>query len=265
MQILSVLEEAFELVREYLLTEGYKDTQTVKKNPAGDESKVFDIKAEEILIRHFEKNLPDFGIISEESGKLFHNNVDNVIIIDPVDGSFNFLRGIRSVGCSMAVVEGKELNIQNVKVAFVGNVVTDDKFKAEKGHGAYLNNRRITTSSLTDISNAVLGIDLDFDNPLDREKIRKFLISAKYIRRIGPTSIELCYIANGAYDAYIDLRRIVRPESFFAASLIVTEAGGVFTDAQGKALTKCQMIEGYNIIAAGNIALHQKLVKLFKE
>ena len=118
----------------------------MQENPGGNQTKLFNITTEKILTDHFKKCLPGCNIIAEETGETSQNgNSDFTLVIDPVDGSFNFARGIKDVGCSIAVVEGKELNLRNVKIGLVGNLMIGDIFKTQKEQGAYLNSKRIFT------------------------------------------------------------------------------------------------------------------------
>ena len=106
MRITKIINNAFIKARKYLLTEGYLDSHIVRKNPSGDISRAFDIKAEEILVNDIKKEFPGFGIISEEVGDIKGSKRNKFFIIDPVDGSFNFMRRIGGAGCAVALFEG---------------------------------------------------------------------------------------------------------------------------------------------------------------
>jgi fructose-1,6-bisphosphatase/inositol monophosphatase family enzyme len=94
------------------------------------------------------------------------------------------------------------------------------------------------------VSEAVAGINFDYNIPKERERVLSLLKSFKKVRYIGAASVDLCNVANGAYDAFIDIRDDLTPENFCAAQLVIKEAGGVFTDGLGNEITNFLMTTG---------------------
>jgi len=222
MEIIKILENSFLKARKYLLAEGYKEGQVVRKNPSGDISRIFDIRDEEILVNELKKEFPDFGIISEEVGEIKDGKggkSDKFFIIDPVDGSFNFIRRIGGAGLSIALFEGGRKDLRNVTIGFIGNYITGDIFFATKDSGAFLNYKKIRCTNTTKISDAIVGVDFDYSSPPDRAKLFNLFTLPKRIRYIGSATIDLCNVACGAYDAYIDIRDDLTPENFSQPSL----------------------------------------------
>ncbi|MCL5986457.1 MAG: hypothetical protein M1371_07805 [Actinobacteria bacterium] len=261
-EVAKLLESSFIKAREYLLTKGYEESQVVKKNPTGDVSRTFDIKVEELLINDLSRNFPDYGVISEEVGDLNTKLSKNFFVIDPVDGSYNFIRKIGGASCSIALFDNYNKNLKNVFFAFVGNYLTGNIFFAERDLGAYENYKRINCNRVYSIYEAVAGINFDFNIPKEREKVLSMLKSFKKIRYIGAASVDLCNVANGAYDAFVDIRDDLTPENFCAAQLIIKEAGGVFTDGLGNEITNFYMTDRFSIIASANTKLLKNIIKI---
>jgi len=262
MKIIKILETSFFKARKYLLAEGLNETQIVRKNSSSDISRLFDIKTEEILVNELSNEFPDFSIISEEIGEISKTKSSKFFIIDPVDGSFNFLKQIGGAGCSIALFDGKSKDLRNVIYGFVGNYITGEIFFARKDSGVFLNYKKISCSKITDISNSIIGIDFDYINPSDRSHLFNIIKIPKAIRYIGSASIDLCNVARGAYDVYIDYRNDLTPENFCAAQLIIKEAGGIFTDEFGKEITNFSMTSRFSIIACSTIELKNNILKM---
>ena len=267
--MLKELEEMFKEVQKYLLTEGRRQIEIIKKNPRGDLSREFDLKAEEIAI-NFCKRRFDFPvkILTEERGTILtkEGKPKYVFVIDPVDGSTNFKQGIEASSFSIAAIPAeKPVMPQNVRFGLIGNVFTGSVSKAEKGKGATLNGKKISTSKTGQVEKAIVNIDLDFD---EREKIARVLPLMKRLyqmRRIGSASTELSLVASAGFDAHVDVRDKLTPENFMAAYLIIKEAGGVLTDAFGEELPETgDLKKPFNIVASGNMGLHRQIIDLLE-
>jgi myo-inositol-1(or 4)-monophosphatase len=227
------------------------------------------LRAEEIAI-DFCKREFDFPIkiLTEERGEILtkEGQPEYVFIIDPVDGSSNFRHGVEAASFSIAAVPaGKALTPQNVEFALVGHIFTAKVCKAQKGNGALCNGKKTRASQIKEVEKAFVNIDLDFEN---REKIARVLPLMKkvnQVRRIGSASTELCYVAQRAFDAHVDVRDMLTPENFMATYLLIKEAGGVLTDAYGKELPEVRDLKKpFNIVASGNIELHKKIIGLLE-
>ncbi|MHA1473680.1 MAG: inositol monophosphatase family protein [Promethearchaeota archaeon] len=232
----------------------------------GDLTLEIDKRAEDAIIKTLESYNEPIIIISEEIGKYFWDPVakkrifkfkssicSDFLIIDPIDGSTNAKRGIPFSCISVAYANGSTLN--DIQVGAVFNIETEDLFLAEKGRGVYCNNNPIHCSQTKKLADSVGGTDIhirDFCEP----KINQKNIVLKYARKVrimGSSALEICLVANGSLDFYIDFRGISRIVDFAAAYLIVKEAGGFFIDDKGKSISKLtnnfSLNKRYNLFA----------------
>jgi len=257
----------FSLVRKTLLEKRQKLLERVEENPKGDMAYKFDFKAEEIVVNYCKENF-DFPvkILSEESGEILtkEGQLRYTFVIDPVDGSTNFKRGIEASAFSVAVFPAeKSFGVQNVEFGLVGNLFTGSVCKAGKGKGCYFNDTKAQTSNETDVEKAVIGLDTDAPEKEKKNRYFKLLQSVNSIRRLGTAALEVIGVATGALDAHVDIRDELTPENFMATYLLVKEAGGIFTDWKGQELPEIKsMTERFNIVVAGNKELHEKILEL---
>ncbi len=267
-QMLAEMRSCFQKVRGFLMTEGIALREEKVSNPgkpnASDSTMAFDHQAEEIAIRHFDEKLKfPVRILSEERGEILLGKGSPIctLVMDPTDGSTNFRRGIEGTSFSVALVLG-EVRPQNVEVAFIGSVISADEWAAIRGEGAMRNEHGCRSSAVTEISSAIIGIDLDFDENWKWKRIMPIINECHRIRRIGTAALEGAYVAHGGYDAMIDVRDMITPENFMAAYLIVKEAGGVMTDPFGNELPETgDLSKKHNWVASGNLALHDQIIR----
>jgi myo-inositol-1(or 4)-monophosphatase len=152
------------------------------------------------------------------------------------------------------------MTVEDIKLGFVKNFATGDIYSAVKGRGASLNGEKISTSPLNDVSRSSIGA---YIYRADMEKIDRLCKTVRRMRILGSVAIELCYVADGTYDAFIDIRGNLRIVDISAAKLIVEEVGGVVSDEQGKPLSgKLNVLERTSIIAAGNSTIHGEIIKI---
>ena len=261
----------FEAVRAYLLTDGRarEASGAVATNPKGETTRAFDKEAERIALAIARERLGAFRAFSEEAGELtFGENPRWTLVLDPCDGSNNFRRGVRSVGFAVAALPaGAPLDPDLVEYAVCGDIYTGTVYSAAKGCGAAVDGRPCRTSRQSLLRHAMLGINIGYDGPTSPEnedlgddqhlsdRFWRLLEQSSTVRRTGATVIDLCYVAEGAYNAYVDLRERLTPENFLAPALIIREAGGRFTDAFGQPLGSVSFTQPYSILATGNDAL----------
>ncbi len=277
--MLDVFEETFHKVRKYLMTEGKEHKQDVAENPKGDISKVFDLKAEEIIINslkeaHEKGRVPALHLLTEERGEVpIGENPEYNIVIDPVDGSTNYKHNQEGVGFTIAAIPAnEEVSPKNVKYAFTGSVTSGDTWSAEKGKGAWYNGKKIDKpSQVKEIGKAIINIDPDFRLAYDgkhKERVHRIvpiIQDAGWIRRIGSCALELSHVASGNLDAHVDVRDALTPENFMASYLIIHEAGGIMTDGHGKDFGEMRDItKKFTVVAAGNKELHEKIIRHIK-
>ncbi|MEK9968936.1 MAG: inositol monophosphatase family protein [Ferrovibrio sp.] len=227
--------------------------QVSKKGPA-DFVSAADRKAEKILQQELAKLRPDFGFVMEEGGRIEAKDGKTYWIIDPLDGTTNFLHGIPHFAISIGVQRENELI-----AGIVLDVVRDELFWAEKGVGAYVNERRIRVSARRKLPEAVFGTGIPFHGKPGHEpflkEVTKVMAEVAGIRRMGAAALDLAYVAAGRFDGFWETG--LQPWDIAAGIILVREAGGTVTDFNGTE----QMLETGGIVAANDV-LHAPLCKL---
>jgi myo-inositol-1(or 4)-monophosphatase len=217
-----------------------------------------DRRTERILIEELQRVRPGYGFLAEESGTIEGTDRTHRFIIDPIDGTTNFLHGIPHFAISVALErEGQIVS------GVVYNPATDDLFVAEKGHGAFLNNKRLRVASRKALNSSLVATGFPFlgDTEADHARIQAELAAimpvTAGVRRFGTASLDLAFVAAGRFDAFWE--RGLAPWDMAAGILIVREAQGIVTDLAGGS----NMLETGHILAA-NDALHPPMLKLLK-
>jgi len=211
------------VVQAYDTDEGRK---IVGNGAGGDKTKKIDKIAEDIVISEISKNFHNFCIISEEAGiKFFGDKIDKFFFVDPIDGSNNATRGIPLFSTSLAFSTSQ--NINDIKIGYVKNIFGEE-FYAIKGKGAYKENKNMKRKILMDNKEEIEFLGVEFA-PYGKniDKISNIIKIAKHYRTIGCVTLGLCYVADNALDAYVDLRppRIL---DITGSKIIIEESGGVF-------------------------------------
>jgi len=233
-----------------------ENLQVSKKGPA-DFVSIADKKAEETLVKELQKARPDYGFILEENDAIEGKDTSNTWVIDPLDGTTNFLHGIPHFAISIGLVRDSE-----AYAGVVYNPVTDEMFWAEKGQGAYLNGRRLRVSARSHISECLfatglpfLGVDKDRERFLQR--IDAVTSVSAGVRRFGAAALDLAYVAAARFDGFWESG--LHPWDMAAGVVLVREAGGFVTDMDGKH----RMLENGTVVAATD-KMHPSLLKLIK-
>jgi myo-inositol-1(or 4)-monophosphatase len=216
-----------------------------------------DRRAEEILRADLAKARPDYGFLGEEGGAHPGSDKTHRWIVDPLDGTTNFLHGIPHFAVSIALErEGV------IVAALTYNPANDELYVAERGKGAFLNDRRLRVAGRQKLAEAVVACGLPHYGRGDLARAREEIFAAQRhyagLRRFGAATLDLAYIAAGRFDAFWE--RDLSPWDMAAGILLVREAGGFVSDLDGgdAILTKGQ-------IAAGNETMHRELLRLLKE
>jgi myo-inositol-1(or 4)-monophosphatase len=189
-----------------------------------------DKEAEALIIDTIKNSYPDHSIVAEESGLTEGKDSDVQWIIDPLDGTTNFVRGIPHFSVSIAVrIKGK------TEVACVYDPMLNELFTAQRGAGAQLNNARMRVKQLKDLQGTVLATGFPFKQKQHSESYFK-IMSALFVecsdfRRTGSAALDLCYLAAGRVDGYFELG--LKPWDMAAGELIAREAGAIVTDFAG--------------------------------
>ncbi len=243
-----------------------KSGRNVKMGADGTPTKLIDEIAEEKVIEVLKNSGKSVILVSEEIGELRIGNGDTeaIFIVDPLDGTVNAIKNIPAYAISIAIASSNKpihlTSIDDIKMGFVKNFATGDLYEAFKGEGAYLDKKSLTPSSQEKISGSSIGAYIR--GPKAKEMNELFNI-VRRIRLLGSVAIELCYVADGTYDAFLDIRGNIRIVDIAAAKLIIEESGGIVTDENGKQLNnKLNVKERTSIIASCNFNIHKDLMKI---
>jgi myo-inositol-1(or 4)-monophosphatase len=225
----------------------------------GDTTYQIDHIAENTIINTIKQYNLTFTLISEEAGiKKIGKNPQHYVTIDPIDGTTNALRGMPFVATSIAVSEKPQL--QSVTHALVMDLHHNITYTAQKGEGAQKNNKKITPSKTIKLENLILGVESTPKTPQQINSLIAVLQNTKHPRHFGADALEICYVADGTTDGFVDLRDKLRVTDMAAAQLILTEAGGIITAPNGKKINvPLAPKERVSFIAIANKTLHRKI------
>ena len=243
---------------------GLDRNQTVGVNAKGDDQKPFDIAADEWIRQWLSEHFESGVVESEERTSAFEfGSVEQGyrFIVDPVDGSDNFARGLPLSAISLAMLPRQtSLSTDGVVYASVGDTTGSGAVVAARGNGAYASDgRRLHTSETRRLSDAFVSCELNHWAP--DASFANLIRTCAGIRVYGCASRALCLVAEGGLDAYIDVRSRLTPESFLAASLIVTEAGGHICRLDGGALGPFQSLQDRTtLVAASTQELTEEII-----
>ena len=233
-----------------------ENLQVLEKGP-GDFVSSADKRTEKILIDELQKSHPEYGIVAEEKGIINKSNKKNRWIIDPIDGTMNFLNGVPQFAISIGYEEDGE-----IKCGVIFNPIMNEMFCAEKGNGAYLNNTRIRVSNKKKINNALLVTGGPEVSSKNKDKIFSEYINVSKnvsnIRKFGSAALDMAYVACGRFDGY--WQRELNYWDIAAGIIILKEAGGFvnfFEDDTSSPLIK-------NILAT-NANIHEELKGLLSK
>lgn len=232
----------------------------------GDPIKQIDLAAEKAIIEILLRHSLSFTLISEESGIIkFREGPEEVYVTaDPIDGTTNLTRGIPFYATSIAISTKPEL--QTVYAALVADLHHDVTYTAVKGEGARRNNKEIGPSEQIDLTEAVISIDLNIYKAREiAPNLTSLIERTKHIRHLGANALELCFVADGTIDAFIDIRGKLRATDVAAAWLIVREAGAMITTLEGEPLNaRLDPTERLAFVASANQQIHRAILNLLK-
>jgi myo-inositol-1(or 4)-monophosphatase len=236
------------------------------KGAGGDPMKPVDLAAEKAIVEVLQQSGASFTLISEESGvkEFGENPAQCYVTVDPIDGTTNLVRGLPFYASSIAVSTKPVLSA--VFAALVTDLVHDTTYTAMEGKGAYRDGEKVVSSKSESLEDAVVGLDLNSYKVKEiAPKLTDLIQKTKHIRHFGANALELCYVADGTTDAFIDIRGKLRTTDLAAAFLIVKEAGGTVTTPTGEALNvKLDPQQKIKFIASGNKKIHKTLLSLVK-
>ncbi|MCM1986581.1 bifunctional fructose-bisphosphatase/inositol-phosphate phosphatase [Methanococcoides seepicolus] len=233
--------------------------RTVYVGADGTDTKLIDDVSEKAIIEILKADGRSIRLLSEELGEVvFGDDPEFTIILDPLDGTYNVAHDIPVYGISIAIGEP---DLSSTYFGYVRNLANGDTFYAESGKGAYFNDKRIyhsKCSSLNEFCVSLYGY---------RKNVERTLYLCKKVRRIrifGSVSLELCYVASGRLDAFVDVRGSLRLVDVAAGKLIIEESGGIVTDGDGNALKLKDSVINPVYMIASNGCAHSDILNLVK-
>jgi myo-inositol-1(or 4)-monophosphatase len=232
----------------------------------GDTMKPMDLAAETAIVDTLKGHKVSFTLISEESGvKRFGETPDTCFVtVDPIDGSTNFMHGLPFYCCSVAVSGAPML--ADVYAGLVADLVHGATYTAFSGKGAFRDGVKIKPSSTTMLHDAVVGLDLNTYKVKEVvPKLTGLIAQTKHIRHFGANALELCFVADGSTDAFVDIRGKLRTTDVAAAFLILKEAGGLVTTPNNQVVdVELDPKQTLSFVASGNRQIHEKILSLVK-
>jgi myo-inositol-1(or 4)-monophosphatase len=228
----------------------------VSRKGAADYVSAADTKAEQVLVEALSKARPGYGFLAEERGLVEGSDKTHVFIIDPLDGTTNFLHSIPHFAINIALErEGQ------IVAGVTYNPIAGELFWAERGKGAFLNDRRLRVAARTQLLDAVLATGIPFAGRPGHAQFLKELHQVAQrvsgVRRFGSAALDLAWVAAGRYDGYWE--RSLSAWDIAAGVLLVTEAGGKVSSTEGEPL---QVRDGS--ICAANNELHPLILQTLK-
>lgn len=230
--------------------------QVSVKGP-GDFVSTADLKAERTIKTELSRARPGYGLLFEESGAVAGSDPRHRWIVDPLDGTTNFLHGIPHFAVSIALERDRE-----IVAGLVYDPTRDEMFSAEKGLGAYVNDRRLRVSARRRLTEAVVATGIPAGagggSPAYPGTLSAVLDAAGGVRSLGAAALDLAYVAAGRFDGFWQFG--LSPWDIAAGLLLVREAGGYVSDLSGG---QAMMISGE--VLAANDHLHLPLAALIRE
>ena len=233
-----------------------QNLQVSMKGP-GDFVSQADRKAEEIIFTELSRARPGYSFLMEERGVVEGEDAQHRWIVDPLDGTTNFLHGIPVFAVSIALERQGQL-----QAALVYNPAMDELYTAERGGGAFMNDRRLRVAGRTKLSDSVIGTGIPHlgrghhGNALI--ELRNVMGEVSGIRRMGAAALDLAYVAAGRLDGFWEAG--LSPWDMAAGLLLIREAGGFVSDREGG-----QEMFDTGTVVAGNEAIHRVLLRQLRK
>lgn len=229
--------------------------QVSVKGP-GDFVSAADLKAEQTIFEELSRAREGYGFVMEERGVVEGADKTHRWIVDPLDGTTNFLHGIPHWAISIGLEREGEM-----VAGLIFNPVTDELFAAEKGRGAFVNDRRLRVAGRKKLADAVVATGIPHRGRMEKHKrfiveCATFMPQVSGIRRFGSAALDLAFVAAGRYDAFWE--RGLAPWDLAAGLLMVQEAGGTVTDTLGRRGKEFET----GTVLAGNAYIHEAMRKV---
>ncbi|BDQ01464.1 inositol monophosphatase family protein [Ignavibacterium sp.] len=251
--IIQIAKEAGGIIRS---AHGTRFSVEVKSNNLKNLVTEIDKKSEKTITEFIRKKFPTHNILAEEGGE-HKSSSEYLWVIDPLDGTTNFAHGLPIFSVSIGV------QYKNETVAgVVYDVMRDVLYSAEKGSGAFENEKRITVNSNDNIEESILVTGFPYNVAENPDKVFERFIEmikvARAVRRLGSAAIDFCYVANGVFDGFWEVH--LNPWDICAGKLIVEEAGGKVTDFNGNTISIFN-----KTILSTNGKIHNKMIELLNK
>ena len=239
-----------------ILKKGYYSNKDVTFKAKKDLVTKYDVAVENYLKKKFSKKFKEFNIIAEESDNTLIE-FNNSIIVDPIDGTTNFVNGVPHTAISVGVYKDKKPYL-----AIVYNPILDELYEAKIGKGAYLNGEKLEVSKEDNFQKALIATGFPYSSGTNSDdlndvikKLKDILPLCQDIRRLGSASIDLCMVAKGTFEGYYEMN--LKAWDVSAGILILTEAGGTVSTIDG---SEYKLFEDKYIVAT-NGKIHNELIK----
>ena len=233
-----------------------ENLQTSKKG-AADFVSAADIRAEQTIFEELSKGRPKYGFVMEERGEIEGSDNSNRWVVDPLDGTSNFLHGLAQFAVSICLERDRQ-----PYAGVIFNPATNELFWAEKGEGAWMNDKRLRVSARRSLDECLFATGLPFKGLPGREQSLKEVDSALSetagVRRFGSAALDLAFVAAGRFDAYWE--RGLNSWDVGAGIVLVREAGGIVTEIEGGD----RPMHAGSVLAA-NAEIYAKAQKLISE
>lgn len=250
-RLIAIIKEAGELLKE-----GYFSNKEITFKAKKDLVTSYDINIENFLKENIAKAFPSFNIIAEESDNS-HIQFGDSIIIDPIDGTTNFVNQIPHVCISVGVYQE-----QKPYMGVVYNPILEELYTAVVNEGAYLNDEKIEVSQDGDLMTSLISTGFPYSSGTNKDdlndvmkKMKHILPHCQDIRRLGSAALDLCYVAKGVYGGYYEMN--LKAWDVSAGIIILTEAGGQVSNLEGN---NYRLFEDKYIVAS-NTKIHESLLK----
>jgi myo-inositol-1(or 4)-monophosphatase len=258
---LNVVVAAVEKAGKRLLRDfGEVEQLQVSAKAPGDFVSAADLRAEETLRQELGRARPQFGFLMEESGASGNADWEWRWVVDPLDGTSNFLHGIPHWAISVGVEKRSADGKSEVVAGVVYNPASNELFWAEKGAGAFLNDKRLRVSGRREMKEALFATGIPFAPVKQKAEfshtLARLMPQVAGIRRFGAAALDLAWLAAGRYDGFWELG--LKPWDVAAGMVMVKEAGGTLTDPNGLEAWPQDGGMAVNLVA-GNATLHPKL------
>lgn len=249
-KLIEIIKEAGEILKD-----GYFSKKEVTFKATKDLVTKYDVAVENFLKKRFQEEFSDFNVIAEESDNtnlVFRNS----IIVDPIDGTTNFVNKVPHTCISVGVYKDKKPYI-----GIVYNPILDELYTATVGEGAYLNGEKINVSDENVLQKSLLSTGFPYSNATNQDdlndvikKMKDILPRCQDIRRLGSAAIDLCFVARGTYEGYYEMN--LKAWDVSAGLIILQEAGGKVSTLDGSEYT---LFEDKYIVASNN-HIHNDLI-----